>query len=250
MNIQRVRLPFLYITILLSYTYRSLSIRTVKLFKFTVTTGQGQVSALLQNTNKALALLVLAHGAGTDMRHRSMENLSVALAAQGIATFRYNFPYKETGRGGPNPKPVLTATVRAAVDAAAAAAPGLPLFAGGRSFGGRMSSLAASEEQLPGVKGLIFFGFPLHPAGKPGTDRAEHLFDVNVPMLFLQGPRDALATPALLEPVVQQLGAQATLHTVAGADHSFKVLKSSGRTDAEVLGELATTAADWMRANS
>ncbi|MCW5876875.1 MAG: alpha/beta hydrolase [Anaerolineales bacterium] len=213
---------------------------------FEATPQQGRVSALLRLPEGASALLVLAHGAGTDMRHRSLEMLSEQLAANGIATFRYNFPYKEKGRGGPNPKPVLTATVRAAVQAAAEAAPGLPLFAGGRSMGGRMTSLAASEAPLPGVRGLVFFGFPLHAAGKPGTERGEHLAAVSVPMLFLQGPRDTLALPELLEPVVAGLGRRARLHMLAGADHSYKVLKSSGRSEAEVYAEAAAVAAGWM----
>jgi predicted alpha/beta-hydrolase family hydrolase len=175
-----------------------------------------------------------------------MQVLSDALVAQGVATFSYNFPYTEKGSRRPDSKPVATATVRAAVAAAAQAAPDLPIFAGGRSFGGRMSSLAASQEALPGVQGLIFFAFPLHPAGKPGVERADHLSSVNVPMLFLQGPRDELATPTLLEPVIWKLGTHATLHTLAGADHSFKVLKSSGRTDAEVLLEVAETTRAWI----
>ena len=197
---------------------------------------------------EAEALLLLAHGAGTDMRHRSMETLSQALAEQGIATFRYNFPYKEKpGGGGPGDKKAITATVRSAAEAASKEAPDLPLFVGGRSFGGRMSSLAASQAPLPGVRGIIFFGFPLHPPGKPGTERADHLFKLDIPMLFLQGPRDNLATPELLKPIVDKLGKRATLHMVEGADHSFKVLKSSGRTENEVLEELASTAAAWMR---
>ena len=194
-----------------------------------------------------MAQLLLAHGAGTDMRHYFLEELSQALAANAIATFRYNFPYTEKGRGGgPNGKAVLTATVRSAAEAAVRTAPDLPLFAGGKSMGGRMTSLAVSEGLLPKVKGLIFFGFPLHPAGKPGTDRAEHLAHVDLPMLFLQGPRDTLATPKLLGPVIKRLGKRATLHVVVGADHGFKVLKRSGRTEQEVILELAETAAIWI----
>ncbi|HEX9595385.1 MAG TPA: alpha/beta family hydrolase [Anaerolineales bacterium] len=214
--------------------------------KFAATPEQGKVSALLLKPPDAVALLVLAHGAGTDMRHRSLETLSNALAEFQLATFRYNFPYMEGRRGRISPKPLLTATVRAAVAAAAKAAPGLPICAGGRSMGGRMTSLAASQAPLAGVRGLVFFAFPLHPAGKPGTERAEHLFEVDLPMLFLQGPRDDLATPELLAPIIKRLGPRATLHTVAGADHSFKVLKSSGRTEAEVLRELAETTAGWI----
>lgn len=219
-----------------------------KALKFIATPEQGQVSALCLRPEKASALLLLAHGAGTDMRHQSMADLSLALAQVGIATFRYNFPYKERpGGAGPNNKPALFATVRAAVEAAAKAAPDLPLFAGGRSMGGRITSLAASEAPLSNVKGLIFFAFPLHPAGKPGTERAKHLSKITVPMLFIQGPRDELATPELLDPIIKSLGKRATLHSVAGADHSFKVLKSSGRTEPEVVAELAETAAEWIQ---
>lgn len=208
----------------------------------------GEVSALLQTPPNAQALLVLAHGAGTDMRHRSMQVLSDALSATGIATMRYNFPYMESRRGRPDKPEVAAAVVRAAVAAAAEAAPGLLLFAGGRSFGGRMTSLAASQAPLPRVRGIVFFAFPLHPAGAPGTRRAEHLTLVDVPMLFLQGPRDALATPELLEPIVRGLS-RATLHWVAGADHSFKVLKRSGRTDSEVFAELAQQTLHFIREN-
>jgi hypothetical protein len=219
-----------------------------KSVKFIATPEKGEVSALFLRPPKAEALLVLAHGAGTDMRHRSMETLSQGLAEKEIATFRYNFPYKEKPGGGrPDSKEVVTATVRSAVEAATQAASDLPVFAGGRSFGGRMSSLAASQSPLPNVRGIVFFAFPLHPPGKPGTERAEHLFKVDIPILFLQGPRDTLATPELLEPIVKKLGERATLHMVAGADHSFKVLKSSGRTEEEVIAELALTAATWMR---
>ncbi len=219
----------------------------LKIVKFIATAEQGQVSALFLRPEKAAALLILAPGAGSDMRHYFMEELSQALAQVSIATFRFNFPYKEKpGGGGPNSKPVLTATVRTAAQAAAKAGSDLPLFAGGKSMGGRMTSLAASETPMANVKGLIFFGFPLPPAGKPGTERAEHLSKVSVPMLFLQGPRDTLATPELLSPVIERLGKRASLHSVAGADHGFKVLKSSGRTEQEVITELAETAAKWI----
>lgn len=219
-----------------------------KSLKFIATPEEGEVSALFLRAPKAEALLLLAHGAGTDMRHRSMETVSEALADLGIATFRYNFPYKEKpGGGGPGNKKAITATVRSAAEAAFKAGPDLPSFAGGRSFGGRMTSLAASQTSLPNVRGIIFFGFPLHPPGKPGTERADHLFKVELPMLFLQGPRDNLATPELLKPIVDKLGKRATPHIVAGADHSFTVLKSSGRTEKEVVEELVSTAAAWMR---
>jgi predicted alpha/beta-hydrolase family hydrolase len=221
---------------------------TLKSLKFHATPEEGEVSALYLRPVKAEALLLLAHGAGTDMRHRSMETLSLALAEHGIATFRYNFPYKERpGGAGPANKKAITATVHSAAGAAAKEVGDLPLFAGGRSFGGRMSSLAASQARLSDVRGIVFFGFPLHPAGKPGTERADHLFKVDLPMLFLQGPRDTLATPELLEPIIKKLGERATLHMVAGADHSFNVLKSSGRTNEEVIEELASTAVNWMQ---
>jgi predicted alpha/beta-hydrolase family hydrolase len=218
--------------------------------KFLVSPVIGEVSALLIRPENAAALLVFAHGAGTDMRHPSMESLSRSLATRGIGTFRYNFPYKEHGSGRPDKLDVATATVRAAVAAAAQAAPGLPLFAGGRSFGGRMTSNAAAEAPLPGVRGVIFYAFPLHAAGKPGTQRAEHLAKVAVPMLFLNGPRDELATPELLEAEVKKLGRLATLHPVAAADHSFKVLKSSGRKDEDVQTELLDATQQFMKENS
>jgi predicted alpha/beta-hydrolase family hydrolase len=179
------------------------------------------------------------------MRHRQMVATSQALAAAGIATLRYNFPYKEHGSGRPDPAPVATATVRAAVRAAAEVAPDLPLLAGGRSFGGRMTSLAASAEPLPGVRGLVFFGFPLHPSGKPGTERAAHLSRVGVPLLFLQGSKDTLAELSLLRPVVADLGQRATLHIVEEADHGFHVPKRSGTTDEGVLEHLAQIIAAW-----
>jgi len=199
------------------------------------------VSALLERPADAEQLLVLAHGAGAGMRHAFMEAVCQRLATRRIATFRYQFPYMEQGRRSPSPRRLLLATVRAAVAAAAAQAPDLPLLAGGKSMGGRMTSLAAGESPLPGVRGLVFLGFPLHPAGKPSRERADHLAQVTVPMLFLQGTRDKLADLELLEPVCKQLGPRAALHVVAGADHSFHVLKRSGRSDADALDELATT---------
>ncbi len=180
------------------------------------------------------------------MRHGFMEAVSARLVASGIATFRYQFPYMEQERRAPDPPGALTATVRAAVDAAAKTAPELPLFAGGKSLGGRMTSTAASQRPLAGVRGLVFFGFPLHAPGKPGRARAEHLRGVDLPMLFLQGTRDPLADLAELQPVLDELGARAQLHVVDGGDHSFHVLKRSGRTDAEVLDELCARVATWI----
>jgi hypothetical protein len=213
---------------------------------FVASRSAGEVSALLMLPAAARALLVFGHGAGAGMRHAFMHAIAERLVARDIATLRYQFPYVERGQSRPDPQPVLLATVRAAVDAAAAAAPALPLFAGGKSMGGRMTSLAVAAEALPGVRGLVFFGFPLHRAGSPSVDRAAHLADVGVPMLFLQGTRDALAGLDLLSSIVAALGTRAEMHVVDGADHGFHVLKRSGRTDADVLDELATRAADWM----
>jgi uncharacterized protein len=207
--------------------------------------GGAEVSALLSRPAKARRLLVLAHGAGAGMSHPFMEMLAGELAGVGIATLRYQFPYMEERRRVPDAPAVLTATVVAAVRAAAEAAPGLPLLAGGKSMGGRMTSQAAAQRPLDGVRGLVFFGFPLHPPKRQGTKRADHLAKVTVPMLFLQGTRDTFADLKLLRPVCAKLGSRATLHVVETADHSFHVLKSSGRSDAEVLRELAETAVSW-----
>ena len=207
--------------------------------------GAGEVSALLLRPAKARWLLALAHGAGAGMSHPFMTKLAEELASVGVATLRYQFPYMEERRRVPDKPAVLTATVRAAVRAAAEAAPGLPLLAGGKSMGGRMTSQAAAEGPLEGVRGLVFFGFPLHPPKQPGTKRADHLAKVTVPMLFLQGTRDELADLKLLRPVCAKLGPRVTLHIIETADHSFHVLKSSGRSDAEVLRELAETTVLW-----
>ena len=210
-----------------------------------VVDGEVEVSALLSMPAKTRRLLVLAHGAGAGMHHPFMEMLAGELASVGVATFRYQFPYMEERRRIPDSPAVLTAAVVAAVRAAAEAAPGLPLLAGGKSMGGRMTSQAAAEHPLDGVRGLVFFGFPLHPPNRPGTKRADHLARVTMPMLFLQGTRDALADLKLLRPLCAKLGSRATLHIIETADHSFHGLKRSGRSDAEVLRELAETAASW-----
>lgn len=207
--------------------------------------GAGEVSAILVRPAKARWLLALAHGAGAGMTHPFLEKLARELADAGVATFRYQFPYMEQRRRVPDSLAVATATVASAVRAAAEAAPGLPVLAGGKSFGGRMSSQAASQQLLGGVRGLVFFGFPLHAPNKPGTKRAEHLPNVPVPMLFLQGTRDTLADLSLLRPICSSLGARAKLHVIETADHSFHVLKSSGKADADVLRELAQTTASW-----
>jgi uncharacterized protein len=203
------------------------------------------VAALLLQPTDARCLYVFAHGAGAGMQHRFMEAASARLAGHGIASLRYQFPYMEAGSRRPDSRGTLVATVRAAVRAATEAAPDLPLLAGGKSMGGRMTSLAAAEAPLPGVRGLVFFGFPLHPAGRPSTERAEHLEKVRLPMLFLQGERDRLADVDLLRPVCAGLGERATLHVVPDADHSFHVPKRSGRSDDEVLAELARIVAQW-----
>jgi uncharacterized protein len=195
----------------------------------------------------AQAALVMAHGAGAGMRHAFMAAVAEGLARRGIAALRFQFPFMEQGSRRPDPPAVAQASVRAAVEEAARRWPHLPLFAGGKSFGARMTSQAQASEPLPGVRGLVFLGFPLHPAGKPAVQRAEHLAQVALPMLFLQGTRDALADLDLVRATAGALGERATLHVVEGADHGFEVLKRSGRTDEDVLEELAATAAAWMR---
>src|SRR6266702_4595983 len=207
--------------------------------------GLGEVSALLLRPPDARVLYVLAHGAGAGMRHPFLESIAQRLAERNVATLRYQFPYMERRASRPDTPAVAAAAVRAAVSEAARVAPGLPLVASGKSFGGRMTSTAQAEESLPGVRGLVFLGFPLHPPGRPGDSRAEHLARVQIPMLFLQGTRDDLADLKRLKPVVKGLGERATLHLVEGGDHSFHVLKRSGRTDTEVLAELVETIVAW-----
>jgi predicted alpha/beta-hydrolase family hydrolase len=212
--------------------------------RFAVEDGGG-LSALLLLPAEPRLMLVLAHGAGAGMTHPFLESLAAELAAVGVATLRYQFPYMEQRRRVPDSPAVLTATVRAAVRTTAELSLRLPLIAGGKSMGGRMTSQAAAQQPLDGVRGLVFFGFPLHPPNKPGTKRAEHLKHVTVPMLFLQGTRDTLADLKLLKPICEDLGSQATLHIIETADHSFHMLKNSGKTDAGVLRELAQTTASW-----
>jgi uncharacterized protein len=203
------------------------------------------VSALLLRPADARLLYVFGHGAGAGMQHRFMEATSMRLAEHGIGSLRYQFPYMEAGSRRPDSRSTLLATVRAAIGAAAEAAPDLPLLAGGKSMGGRMTSLAAAEAPLPGVSGLVFFGFPLHPAGHASTERADHLERVRLPMLFLQGDRDKLAELDLLRPICARLGDFAALHVVPDADHGFHVPKRFGRSDDEVLAGLARTVAEW-----
>jgi predicted alpha/beta-hydrolase family hydrolase len=204
------------------------------------------VSGLLRTSANARACLVLAHGAGAGMSHPSMAALASGLSKRNFATFRYQFPYMEAGGGRPDPPRVAHATARAAVAEAAHLAPGLPLIAGGRSFGGRMTSQAQAATPLPGVRGLAFLGFPLHPAGRPSQERGKHLFDVTIPMLFLQGTRDQLALPDQIAPLCQALGGRATLSSVQDADHSFHVPARTGRKDADVRGEVLDILAAWI----
>ena len=214
-----------------------------------ITVDDGRrVSALLEVPENARACLVLAHGAGAGMTHPFMADVARELAARGIATLRYQFPYMEQQSKRPDTPAVAQATVRAAVAEAARRAPALPVFAGGKSFGGRMTSQAQAAQALPGVRGLVFFGFPLHPAGKPSDARAQHLAGVKVPMLFLQGTRDGLADLALLRPVVERLGARAALEVFEDADHSFHVRARSGRTDAQVRAAMLDAVALWIAA--
>jgi predicted alpha/beta-hydrolase family hydrolase len=213
--------------------------------KLTIPVGGESVSGLLLRPEGAKALYLFAHGAGAGMTHKAMESNAQGLAERGIATLRYQFLYMEKGSKRPDPPRLAHAAVRAAAAEAARQAPDLPLFAGGRSFGGRMTSQAQSEEPLPGVRGLAFLGFPLHPAGKPGIERAEHLARVQVPMLFVSGDRDALAELDLLKTVVAQLGDRAKLHLVEHADHSFKVAAKSGRTPDDTESEALNALAEW-----
>ena len=217
--------------------------------RFMIDTGKsGAVSALLLRPEAPRACFVFAHGAGAGMAHSFMEAFADGLGARGLASLRYQFPYMEKGSKRPDPPAIAQTAVRAAVAKAAEIFPGLALIAGGKSFGGRMTSQAQAAAPLPGVRGLAFVGFPLHPAGKPSTDRADHLAKIDIPMLFLQGTRDSLAEVALIEPVVQRLGSRATLHLAEGADHSFHVLARSGRNDREAMSEILDAFAGWVGA--
>jgi predicted alpha/beta-hydrolase family hydrolase len=207
--------------------------------------GVGEVSTLALTPSNPTAAYVFAHGAGAGMAHAFMADLANALAERAIATLRYQFPYMERGSKRPDTPAVAQCAVRAAVAEARRQWPELPLLAGGKSFGGRMTSQAQAAAPLPGVRGLVFVGFPLHPAGKPGTERAAHLQDVALPMLFLQGTRDELADLALLRPVVDALGARGTLRLFDDADHAFHVRARSGSNDRAVLAALADTIAQW-----
>ena len=212
--------------------------------KLLATPEKGEVSALLVRPGDASHLLVLGHGASTNMRHATLQTIAERMADAGIATFRYNFPHMEHGKGRDS-REVCTATVRSAVAAAHRAALDLPLLAGGHSFGGRMTSTAASESPLDGVHGLVFFAFPLHQPGKPDTKRADHLSAVTVPMLFLSGTRDELADRDLLQPVCKKLGNRATLHPLDTADHGFRTLKRSRKSEEDVFVEMARIVREW-----
>ena len=213
----------------------------------TVEVGDGiAVSALLQDPPGAVACLVLAHGAGAGMAHPFMTAVARELAAHGIATLRYQFPYMEYKRRRPDPPGLCHATVAAAVESARQLLPDLPLFAGGKSFGGRMTSQAQAAKPLPSVRGICFLGFPLHPPGEPSTVRAEHLFKIQIPLLFLQGTRDAFAEAALLQPLVEKLGAAATLALFEDADHSFHVPARTGHSDAQVRAKMVDALGAWI----
>jgi predicted alpha/beta-hydrolase family hydrolase len=205
-----------------------------------------RVSGLLQAPRGARACYVMAHGAGAGMAHPFMGTIANALAGNGIATLRYQFPYMELGSKRPDTPKLAQATVRAAVAEASRLVPDLALFAGGKSFGGRMTSQAQAASPLSGVRGLVFVGFPLHPAGQPSDERAAHLFDVQIPMLFLQGTRDQLADLPLLQALVGKLGTRATLKLFQDADHSFHVPARTGRKDSEVMAEMSQALADWI----
>lgn len=207
--------------------------------------GSGAVSALFDSPTVPWLVYVLAHGAGAGMRHQFLERTAAALAARGIATLRYQFPYMEKRKNRPDPPHIAERAVRAAVVAAAERLPGVPLVAGGKSFGGRMTSQAQAADAMRGVRGLAFLGFPLHAPGRPGDKRAAHLFDVRIPLLFLQGTRDSLADLDLMRGVVKRMGKRATLYIVDEGDHSFKVPKRAGRTEDEIMTELADAIATW-----
>jgi predicted alpha/beta-hydrolase family hydrolase len=222
---------------------------TAQQLKLTLEKG-ASVSALLLRPENARACFVFAHGAGAGMSHPFMETVATGLRDRGIATLRYQFPYMEKGSKRPDTPAVAHAAVRAAVNEAARLCTGLPLIAGGKSFGGRMTSQAQAIAPLAGVRGLALLGFPLHPAGKPSDARAKHLSDVDVPMLFIQGTRDKLAEPQLIAPVVKRLGASATMHLVQEADHSFHVPARSGRNDRDAMREVVDTLSAWTIATA
>lgn len=229
---------------------------TKKSLHFTVSKSIGEVSALFYSPAKAEYIMAFAHGAGAGMKNKFMEEVSLCLAGHGIATLRFNFPYMEKGKKMPDTKPVCAAAIQAAVEKAAKLCPKLPVFGAGKSFGGRMTSTAASEGLLPIIQGIVFFGFPLHAPGKPSNERAEHLYKVSVPMLFLQGSRDALASLDLLKPVCKKIGTLAELFIIDGADHSFHlpaprlrqagVPKDNKLKDKDVIELMCKEVKKWM----
>jgi len=214
--------------------------------RLAVEPGETEVSAIVLSPPGARALLALGHGAGAGMRHRFMEGIAEALAAQGVASLRYQFPYVEEGRRRPDRAGRLVSTVRAAVREARAVFPDLRLFAGGKSMGGRMTSIAQAEEPLPGVAGIVFLGFPLHRPGNSSDARSDHLDEVGVPLLFIQGTRDRLAERERIERVVSRLGERATLQLIEDADHGFDVPKRTGLSSTQVYAEMAGAVADWL----
>ena len=222
----------------------------IKELQFIVNSKAGVVSGLLEKPENSKGLLVLAHGAGAGMWHKFMNDAAAGLAKCGVATFRYQFPYMEKRIKRPDSEAVMLDTVRAAVTTAQKLSDGLPLFAGGKSMGGRMTSLAAAQEPLANVRGLVYFGFPLHALGKPGAERGAHLAGIDIPMLFLQGSRDGLAELKLLKPLCAKLGKQAELYVVEGGDHSFHMLKSAKRSDAQALNHVVEKAAAWILKNA
>jgi predicted alpha/beta-hydrolase family hydrolase len=205
-----------------------------------------RVSGLFERPSAARAVFVLAHGAGAGMDHPSMQTVAAGLAARGVASLRYQFPYMEHKSRRPDPPALCHATVRAAVAQTGRLAPDLPLIAGGRSFGGRMTSQAQAQAPLERIRGLVFLAFPLHPAGRPGTDRAAHLQEIGIPMLFIQGTRDDLADPTLLGPMIESLGSRATLHLLQDADHSFHVPARSGRKDSQMRDDALDAICRWV----
>ncbi len=217
----------------------------MKELKFVATQEKGEVSAILLKPKCATHLLVLGHGAGADMRSASMQKIAESLAEQNIATFRYNFPFKESGRSGVDSPKVATATVRSAVAAATEIEPKLPLLAGGHSFGGRMTTTAQSESSLDDVRGLVLFSFPLHAPNRRDDSRAAHLSAIKIPMLFLSGTRDALNDLTLFRPVIKKLGDHATLHLLGTADHGYKILKKTRESSEDVFVEMARAVQDW-----
>jgi len=217
-----------------------------KTLQFTATSSSGEVSAILTKPNKPVALLVLAHGAGAGMKHPFMERIAALFAEENIATLRFNFPYMEKGKKVPDVPAVAMKTVQSAVEKATQLGENLPVFGGGKSFGGRMTSQAAASGMIDSVKGIIFFGFPLHAPGKNSNERAAHLYDVKIPMLFLQGTRDSLADISLMRELCNNLGKKTTLHEVEGGDHSFHVPKQQGN-DEDVLKNICKVSSDWMK---